>query len=223
MPQKTDGPFLGALFDMDGLLLDSERLLLECSRQVGLDMQLGDLSEALLAVTGVREAEAKVRLAPSIGDTNAMRTFESAVSERYQQALASKLRVKPGVRELLHALREQGTPCAVATSSRHSHAVALLHQVDLSEYFSSVTGGDQVSHPKPDPEIYQLAARSLGIDPARAAAFEDSEPGTLAAIASGATVVQVPDLVQPSSTLIQLGHCIAPDVLTGARSIGLVA
>ena len=219
----TDSLFLGALFDMDGLLLDSERLLLECARAIGLEMQLGDLREPLLSLTGVREAEAKARLAPLIGSSATMRAYEMAVSERYQQALTSHLVLKPTVRELLETLRRQGTPCAVATSSRRSHAIDLLSQVGLIEFFVSVTGGDQVIRPKPNPEIYQLAAKSLGIEPVNAAAFEDSDPGTRAAIASGATVVQVPDLVQPSSTLALLGHCIAPDVLSGARSVGLVA
>jgi len=218
----TERPFLGALFDMDGLLLDSERLLLACSREVGIEMQLGDLEDALLAVIGIREEEAKALLAPHIGNSKTMQAFEIAVHERYRDALKTRLKVKQNVRILLNALRDQGTPCAVATSSTRAHARELLARTQLLDFFKVIIGGDQVSKAKPDPEIYNLAAKGLGIAADRAAAFEDSEPGTRAAIASGASVVQVPDLVQPSSELVRLGHVITPDILSGARTIGLI-
>jgi len=104
----TDRPFLGALFDMDGLLLDSESLLLACSREVGFEMKLGDLGDALLAVIGIREEEAKALLATHIGNSKTMQAFEEAVRERYRDALKSRLLVKPNVRTLLNTLRDQG-------------------------------------------------------------------------------------------------------------------
>ena len=75
---------------------------------------------------------------------------------------------------------------------------------------------------KPDPEIYHKAAAELGRNAADCIVFEDSDPGVLAGVRSGAKVVQVPDIKVPSTETIALGHIIAPDLLSGARLVGLI-
>ncbi len=78
---------------------------------------------------------------------------------------------------------------------------------------------DDVARAKPAPDPFLLAARLLGVDPQRCLAFEDSEPGAEAAFAAGMTVVQVPDIVPASG---RFAHLVAPDLMAGARAIGLV-
>jgi len=98
-----------------------------------------------------------------------------------------------------------------------------LQKAGLRGYFKAVIGGEQVAKGKPAPDIYLMAAKALALSATDCVAFEDSDPGTLAAIASGATVVQVPDVKPPSAALLARGHLIATSVLTGARQARLIA
>jgi beta-phosphoglucomutase-like phosphatase (HAD superfamily) len=97
---------------------------------------------------------------------------------------------------------------AIATSSGTSHAIAKLQQAGLLGRFRTVVGADQVQKPKPDPEVYLKAAGLLGVDPRACLAVEDSEYGVRAAHAAGMTVIQVPDLTEPSADLRALGHIV---------------
>ena len=214
--------FRGALFDMDGLLLDTERLHFEAGAAAARELGLGDLSAALRSMIGVRALEGRALLEPALRDRVTLGEFEAAWSVEMERLVVRGVPVRRNVVELLTLLRGRGTPCAVATSSRRASAEAALSEANLRGFFRTVTGGDDVVNAKPDPEIYVRAAASLGIEPRDAVAFEDSGPGTRAAVASGATVVQVPDLVAPSAALLVLGHVVAPDVLAGARRVGLV-
>ena len=109
---------------------------------------------------------------------------------------------------LLDAVAELGLPMAIATSSGTVHALEKLRQAGVLERFKAVIGADQVVRPKPDPEVYLKAAGCLGADPRACLAVEDSEYGVRAAHAAGMTVIQVPDLSQPSADLRALGHIV---------------
>ena len=110
----------------------------------------------------------------------------------------------------------------MATSTRTTRAKEHLKTSGIDHYFQSVTGGDQVTLGKPNPEIYHAAAASISLSASDCAAFEDSDPGTSAAVASGALTVQVPDINAPAPEMLTLGHTIAPSILQGARIIGLI-
>jgi len=129
--------------------------------------------------------------------------------------------VKPFAKELLEGLAAAEIPVAVATSTRTSRALEHLEDVQLLPLIQAVVGGEQVTHPKPAPEIYHKAASMLGMKSEWCVAFEDSDTGTTAAVRSGARTVQVPDLKQPSDATIALEHIIAPDLIAGARLAGL--
>ena len=207
---------------MDGLLLDTERLHFEAGTAAARELGLGDLSATLRSMIGVRALEGRMLLEPALRDRATLEAFETSWAAAIERLVAHGVPVRPNVVELLTLLRERGTPCAVATSSRRASAETALSGANLRGFFRTVTGGDDVVNAKPDPEIYVRAAASRGIEPRDAVVFEDSEPGTRAAVASGATAVQVPDLVPPSAALLALGHVVAPDVLAGAHRVGLV-
>jgi len=229
--QKTDPrggssrltPFRGALFDMDGLLIDTERRILQAAVEAADALSLGDLRPTLLAMIGLRGDHSRPLLEAALAGRVSLDAFRAEWAARMSELERDVVAVRPGVTELLQRLAEQDVPCAVATSTDRGPAIELLERTALAPFFRSVTGGDDVVRPKPDPEIYRMAAATLDIEPGQACAFEDSNPGTRAAVASGATVVQVPDLVEPSAEVRALGHVIAPDVLAGARTIGLIA
>lgn len=114
---------------------------------------------------------------------------------------AERYPLKAGVSQLLEKLSDRQIPCAVASSSTREEIEARLGAVGVRHYFAAFAGGDEVHRGKPDPAVYSLAASRLGVDATRCIAFEDSRNGARAALAAGANVVLVPDLVQPSSEL----------------------
>lgn len=213
--------FRGAIFDMDGLLLDTERLTTLCFQRAATEVGLIDFEPVLLSLIGVRRKESEAILRGNIADSKTFDAFLSK-SKAYSEAIRIEdIPVKAGAVELLRSLDAMSIPCAVATSTQTDKARHHLEVSGLLTFFKSVTGGDQVTCPKPAPEIYLKAADSLGLNAIDCAAFEDSDPGTRAAFASGARVVQVPDLLQPSKDVRALGHVIAPTLVIGATEIGL--
>lgn len=214
--------FHGALFDMDGLLLDTESLMSECFMTAAREIGRGDLGPVLHSLIGVRRQESEVILGQHIPDSAQLARFVTRSDALYTARMRDNIPVKAGAVELLEKLAAKGIPCAVATSSTTENARHHLERAGLLGFFQSVTGGDQVVHAKPAPDIYLKAAETLGVTASDCAAFEDSEPGTRAAFASGARVVQVPDMVTPTEALRALGHVIAPSLLAGATEIGLI-
>ena len=114
--------------------------------------------------------------------------------------------LKTGALPLLEALRAAGIPCGVASSSAVGEIRHRLGHVDVLKYFRCIAGGDEVTHGKPDPALYLLAAARLGVAPEDCIAFEDSENGARAAQAAGVRVVIVPDLKHPPDDVAARAH-----------------
>jgi HAD superfamily hydrolase (TIGR01509 family) len=210
--------FDAVFFDLDGTLVDSERLSL-ASGAAAFAAQGHDDVEALLhRLVGVDQTTAAgLILAHCPGlDLNALNT---AWEDAFLAAQAVDLLLKPGASDIVHGLRDRHA-LALVTSSRRDPAEARLVQAGLRPAFHAVITRDDVIAPKPHPEPYLLAASRLGVDPSRCLVFEDSEPGAEAAFAAGMTVVQVPDII-PSSG--RFAHHIAPSLADGARWAGIWA
>jgi len=207
---------------MDGLLLDSERLVVDAFEQTVLDFGLPNLTSVAHDMIGLRSDMADKLLQVALKNHMDHATFDTRFHEHIHALFDRGIPVKSGVIEFLDLITALGLPCAIATSTKTANAERHLAKSGIADYFRSVTGGDQVDDPKPSPEIYHRAAASIGLEPNCCAAFEDSDPGTTAAFLSGATTVQVPDLKQPSKKIRDLGHVIAPDLMTGATIVGLV-
>lgn len=101
--------------------------------------------------------------------------------------------IMPGLYELIADLERRQLPWGVGTSSPRQHAVNILEQLGLTEVCRAIAAGDEVAHGKPHPDIYQLAAKRMQVPPEACLAFEDSEPGSRAAVAAGLRVVVVPN------------------------------
>ena len=115
---------------------------------------------------------------------------------------------RPGIVELLQWLVARGIPRAVATSTRRPLAMRKLEAAGLLPYFDAVCTSSDVPRPKPAPDVYLLAARTLAVDPACCLVLEDSPTGVRAALAAGMTPVQVPDLLEPDEDVRALAHRI---------------
>jgi len=186
--------FSAAIFDMDGLLLDSERVIMQAWLAAARAERLPLSEPDFLLVVGRGAQESNAMLSQLLGSPG---SFE-LVRDRARTWLAAQPGVvfplKAGALPLLELLRARGVPCAVASSTRIGEVRRRLARVGVLDYFQALAGGDEVSRSKPDPAVYLLAAARLGTPPAQCLAFEDSDHGARAAHDAGLRVVVVPDL-----------------------------
>lgn len=188
-----------AIWDMDGTLLDTERLALECAEQICTDAGCPDARTVLLQVIGrtARDADGIIRKHfASYIDAQELRERKRALM--HERMEREGMPVKPGVRQALAWLLEHGIPSAVASSTQQSIVHAHLERAGLGTFFRETVGGDQVQRGKPDPEIFLTAAEKLGVQPTRCLAIEDSHNGVIAAHAAGMHVIMVPDMIPPN-------------------------
>ncbi|MBR8400569.1 HAD family phosphatase [Burkholderia cenocepacia] len=203
--------FSAALFDMDGLLVDSERTIMNTWIDVSNAHGVVLTEIDYLQIVGRSFAEGQVILARLIGDPA---TFD-AVRIRVREQLAApephpKFPLKPGALALLETLARAGIPCAVASSSAGDVIRARLDAVGVLPFFRAIAGGDEVARGKPDPAVYRLAAERLGVPAHACVAFEDSDFGAQSAAGAGAAVVTVPDLKAPTPEIVALSlHVLA--------------
>lgn len=189
-------PPAAVLFDMDGLLLDTERIAREAARVTALSLGFS-ISDALaLAMIGLGSDELSRVFVTELGAHFPFAEYQRLWNTKYRELLAFGISVRPGAAEALSALRAMGVSCAVATSTHTPHARHKLEQAGILAHFDVVVGRDAVLRGKPAPDIYLHAADRLGVDVTLCWAFEDSLPGLTAAVASGARTHWVPDLAQ---------------------------
>ena len=215
--------YKGVMFDMDGLLLDTERLVVDSFQRTAAGFDLADIGDVVVQMIGLRADSSDMILRHALNGRMDQQEFSAAWQADINVVVADGIPLKSGVVELLELLAAQGLPCVVATSTRTKLARHHLGLSGIIKYFQYVIGGEQVDHGKPAPDIYHKAAEMIGLMARDCVAFEDSDPGATAAISSGAKTVQVPDINQPSAEMRQMGHLIAPNLLDGARKIGLIS
>jgi len=209
LPAPLDPP--GAvIFDMDGLLLDTETLAArawrDCAAAQG--VAFDDALALRLVGRNFADCSALVRAHyadpyPVDGVLGGWHAAYDAIVERDGIAL------KRGVHEVLDWLDEARLPRAVATSTRRERARTKLDDAGLLRRIDALVGGDEVRHGKPAPDLPLEAARRIAVRPAQCVVLEDSEPGVRAALAAGMRVFMVPDLVAPSSELLDAGVLVA--------------
>jgi len=197
------------VLDMDGLMLDTERLYKVAWQQAS--QELGFLldDEMYLTLLGRPGDECEVDLVVRFGDEFPMRQFRARRRALWQKLVEDKgIPHKPGLFALLNLLRAHRLPVAIATSSNAERTEFSLRKAGLGERFEVVVTRDQVARGKPDPALYVEAARRLGQRPVDCMAIEDSDAGVLAACAAGMTTVCVPDLKPPSEAVRRLARCV---------------
>jgi HAD superfamily hydrolase (TIGR01509 family) len=215
-----------AVFDMDGLMLDTERIALAVLAEAASALRYPWREEIGLAMVGLNSRDSDAIVAAELGPDYPLAPLRATFGERYLRRLETEqVPTKPGLVELLDALKAANVPCAVATSTRHERARLKLARAGVLDRFSVIVGGDQVRQGKPEPDIYLATALALDVDPGRCIAFEDSGPGVRAALAAGMRVVMVPDVIAPTAEIVALGHSICAtltEALALLRSEGLL-
>ena len=186
----------GVLFDMDGVLFDSEEIGTQVVLAISAENGWPVTREMVYRTLGTTSAESariyRETIGPAFDPERLWPTFKRRLSALAAQG---KIPPKPFVRETLCALRRLGVPCAVASSSARATVEAYLNAAALGDAFHAVVSGDMIARSKPAPDIYLEAAARLCADPARCIAVEDAPNGLRAARASGARTVMVPDLI----------------------------
>jgi HAD superfamily hydrolase (TIGR01509 family) len=193
--RKSTAPVMGILFDMDGVVLDTEKLYArfwaEAAHALGYPMTY----EQALGMRSLNNAAGQAKLESYFGpgvSRSAMRDKRVELMDAF--VAENGIDPKPGIHELLDALKERGIKTAIATSSPMPRATAYLSRLGLLEKFDCICSGHDVKQGKPAPDIYIHAAASVGIPPENCLAIEDSPAGLESAFRAGCMPVLVPDL-----------------------------
>lgn len=200
------------IFDMDGLLFDTERLFMDMKGRVLAEYGYEHREEDYIRTIGT----AGTKLHEILYEIYGADYPAEAISRRTRQLVDQRIRqdgpaVKPGIAKLLETLAQAGIPCCVATSSPAATAASYIERAGLASYFSFIIGGDAITHSKPDPEIFLKACGRAGIRPAHALVLEDSGNGILAASAAGIPVICIPDLEEPAPAIADKALAVVRD------------
>ena len=190
------------IFDMDGLMFDTERVFVLAWDYAGEQLGLGKAGYMVLKTLGMNTEGCNQAWRDEFGgdvDIAAMCEHTRVFVEDYY--CRNAVTVKTGLYELLDYLKARGYKLAVASSTKKAQVEKHLASVDVRRYFDAVIGGDMVEKSKPEPDIYLKAAAAIGVEPADCMALEDSRNGLLSAHAAGMGTIMVPDLWQPDDTV----------------------
>ena len=197
----------GLVFDMDGLLLDSERIVQRSWYEAGKVMGIPDLGEHIYHTLGLNRKARDGYFRHAFGLDFPLEEFNQKTNDIFFRIAGDTgIPLKPGVRNLLEYAKEHGYKIAVATSSSRKYAIKELTNAGIWPFFDNGIFGDMIENTKPDPEIYLKACESIRLNPCECLALEDAPAGIRSAHAAGLRVIAVPDLVQPDEAILALTY-----------------
>lgn len=194
--KTTKQPLAGIVFDMDGLMYDTERIIMEAWNKTGEEMGYGPLGFHIFHTLGMSRTGRKEYFLRELGEDFPYDEFQERYAAETYRRTASSVPIKAGLYELLDFLKKEGYLTAVATSSSRESAHRKLKSSHLENYFDVLVCGDMVKKAKPDPEIYTIACEKLKNPPELLLALEDSKNGLKSALAAGMKAIMIPDLIK---------------------------
>lgn len=190
------------VFDMDGVLFDTERLYNIAWRDAAEEFPLNtDFDGLITRCIGLNHADTRVLFDELLGTDFPFDDYFASVNRHFKQLIDKDLPIKDGVYEILNWLKEKGVPTALATSTSRKSALSHLERTRLLSYFDAVITGDMVEHSKPAPDIYLLAYEALHQNSTDCIAVEDSPNGIRSAYAAKMMPVMVPDQLPANEEL----------------------
>lgn len=203
----------GIIFDMDGILIDSERQSNEgwlwAAGQLGVDMPMW-------LIDSFKGAPAE--LCCKFFDDYYKGVIDYWEAKELRTQYVYKIRetegipVKKGVKDIFEYIRNSGLKCAVATSTRRESAEKTLHEIGVWDYLDAVVYGDEVEYGKPEPDIFLRAAKAIGVNPSEAVVVEDSINGIKAGYAADMRVVHIPDTIAIGDDIRKLTYMVCGDL-----------
>lgn len=203
----------GIIFDMDGVLIDSERQSNEgwlwAAGQLGVDMPMWliDSFKGAPAELCCKFFDDYYKGVIDYWEAKELRT-----QHVYKIRETEGIPVKKGVKDIFEYIRNNGLKCAVATSTRRESAEKTLHEIGVWDYLDAIVYGDEVEHGKPEPDIFLRAAKAIGVNPSEAVVVEDSINGIKAGYAADMRVVHIPDTIAIDDDIRKLTYMVCDDL-----------
>jgi len=208
----------GAIFDMDGLLFDTETVYRKgwaiIADEFGVDRK-PELGKACCGTCG----DLTLRLVNEFHPTVDAEAYVRRVIEYVHDEAAKNLPVMEGAREILQYFHEHGVRIATASSSTVEQIEANLIKSGLRDYFDAVVGGDLVVNGKPAPDIFLLSAERIGVSPADCYVFEDGYNGLRGAAAASCAPVMIPDTLPPTDEMRAICTGIYPSLSAALAAV----
>ncbi len=205
--------FDAIVFDMDGVIFDSERATMDCWIEVAAAHGIPDIKIPYYACIGVNAARTKEIMLEAYGDEFPYERYDKEASLLYHEKYdGGRLPMKSGVREILTFLKDSGKKIALASSTKKEKVINQLRDAEIFPFFDEIVTGDMVSKSKPEPDIFLLACEKIEVSPERAYAIEDSYNGIRAAYRGNLRPVMVPDILPADDEMRELA-CIVLDSL----------
>ena len=195
----------GAVFDMDGLLIDTEKLYLKYWKQAAADFGYIMEDNHVFAIRSLARKFSVPKLKDFFGEnfpTEEIRTRRTELINAHIEKYGVEL--KKGVSELFDYLKNNNIKLAVATATQRERTFLYLNKINLLNYFDAVICGDMVTNGKPEPDIYLTATAELGFAPNQCVAFEDSPNGIKSAYSAGCHAIMIPDMTPPDSEIMPM-------------------
>ena len=202
------------IFDMDGVIVDTEKLLVKYWCQAANEMGFPMTREHALSLRSLAGRYAEPYLKELFGENFSYRKVRSRRKELMEEDIERNgIKIKPGLTELMAYLKKHGYKTAVATATDFDRAVEYLEKAGVYGSFDQLCCGPMVEHGKPEPDIYLFTAQKLGVEPNQCIALEDSPNGIISAYKAGMYPVMIPDLTMPDRELQKLIYRKCDDLL----------
>ena len=203
---------MNVIFDMDGVIFDSERAYVNAYKELAPKYGLTDwdaVHRACMDSIGVTREKTRQIFFEYVGFSFDYAAYREEVSELLMK---TDYELKPGVYELFAWLKEIGAHIALASSTREESVRRSLDKAKLTAYFETLVCGDMITHSKPHPKIFLTAAQRIKADPKSCYVIEDSYNGIRAAHAAGTHPIMVPDILQPDEEIRGLAEVVLPSL-----------
>jgi len=212
--------YTAAIFDMDGLMFDTEQLDLrmwqEAAAAYGYELQKALILESVGRTREDTETLFMQAMGPDF-DYHGVRNLR--IQRKFELFRKEGVPVKNGLFKLLDTLDSLGMKKAVATSTERSQAERMLILANVFSRFDAVVCGDEIARGKPEPDIFLKAAEKIGTDPEQCIVLEDSFSGIRAAAAAGMDAVMIPDILQPTDEIRRAAHMVCGNLGEAAERL----
>lgn len=202
------------VFDMDGTLLDTEKQYIDEYFNIGKERNMNLPKDLPYSCMGLPRPKVREQYQKHYGKDFDFDEFRAEMIRRVHLLWEEQgINLKPGVIEILNYCKEEGIPCAVATSTTRQSAVPMLKKAGIIDYFDAIVCGDEVEKGKPNPDIFLKAAKEINTEPEFCGGCEDSRSGITGVAAAGMPAFFIPDVLNADEEIKNIADFVCSDML----------